>query len=83
MKILSGRIASMAVPGCSPMYASAACMPARFTRSGSSAGSGTCPSMGWTISGEVPQLTMGFTVVASISIVLSKCASSSLTRVRQ
>ena len=58
-------------------------MPSRLTGSGSSAGFGTLPWTGATISGEVPQVTQGLTMAASISMVLAKTASASLRRSRQ
>mmetsp|Transcript_2298 Transcript_2298/g.6848 ORF Transcript_2298/g.6848 Transcript_2298/m.6848 type:complete len:521 (-) Transcript_2298:189-1751(-) len=44
---------------------------------------GQRPSMGTTSCGDVPQVTMGGTASASISTTTSKCASSSLRRLRQ
>ena len=58
-------------------------MLARRTGSGSADGSGTRPSMPTTMSGEVPQVTMGSSVLASIVNSRSKAAPSSLTNVRQ
>src|SRR3546814_4000624 len=52
-------------------------MPLRLTGSASLAGFGTCAPTGSTISGDVPQLTCGWIVVASISTVLSKLAPGS------
>ncbi len=83
MNTLSGRMSRMRMPGSSPMYASARCMPARRTGSLSFAGSGTAPLAGTTCSGEVPQVTIGSSCVASIASVRSNAAPSSLRSVRQ
>ena len=40
-------------------------MPSALTGSGSASGSGTRPSTGTTISGEVPQVTWGWMAAAS------------------
>ena len=83
MNTLSSRSDWIGVPGSRPMYSSARSMPRRFTGSGSRAGSGTAPSTGTTISGEVPQVTIGRRAPASISTLRANCAPGSLTSVLQ
>jgi hypothetical protein len=53
-------------------------MSSRRTGSASAAGSGTHPSTGTTISGDVPQVTCGASVAASSATSRSKTASASL-----
>ena len=83
MKILSSGISVIGVPGRNCMYDRACCMPRRLAALASCSGSGTHPSMGTTISGEVPQVTMGRTSAPRSVTLRSKVAPGSLVRVRQ
>ena len=65
------------------MYVSARSIASRFTGSFSFSGSGTRPSTEVTISGDVPHVTCGTSLVESISTTLSNFAPGSLTSVRQ
>src|SRR3989344_1148451 len=71
MKILSSGIARIGVPGLRSMYLSACCMLPRLTESASWSGSGTAPSTGTTISGDVPHVTCGF-MAAAISAKIGR-----------
>ena len=83
MKTWSGAMSVIFVPAVRPMYLSARTQPSFLTGSVKVSGSGTTPSIVVTISGDVPQLTIGRMAAASISTVTSKWASASETSVRQ
>jgi hypothetical protein len=69
MNTLSIAMSVIAVLGFSPMYASARSMPSRRASSRSRSGSGTRPSTGTTISGDVPHVTCGWISAASNTCV--------------
>jgi len=74
---------AIGVFGVSAMYSSARSMALRLTGSFSFSGSGTRSSILTTISGDVPQLTCGRNVFASISTTWSNAAPGSVWNVRQ
>ncbi len=83
MKILSTLMSTIGVLGSRPIYVSARSIASRFTGSFSFSGSGTRPSTEVTISGDVPHVTCGTSLVESISTTLSNVAPGSETSVFQ
>ena len=67
MKIVSGRMSRIGVPGARSMYASARAAASRFDGSSNASGSGTASSIVTDCAGFVPQLTYGLSSAASIS----------------
>jgi hypothetical protein len=83
MKTVSGRMSLIAVPAARPMYVSAREAASRSFGSEKDSGSGTAPSIVVTWPGFVPQVTWGWSCVASIETSLSQAASVSDESVRQ
>ena len=83
MKMFSTGISVIFWPALSPIYSRLFCAACCLEASAKSCGEGTMPPIATTSSGEVPQVTVGSTSLASIVTDLSKRAPSSLWSVFQ
>ncbi len=83
MKIVSGRMSRIRVPGSSAMYASARRAASPFASSSNESGSGIASSIVTDWAGFVPHETYGRSAAASIVISVSNFAPGSDGRERQ